>query len=129
MQRHPSQDLIQNSQQFGVVEMLWRWLFEPQLGQYYMKNRMTAFLSPLKCIDNRAANIHKYTVNELGSDVHRPKRKDVRGDWRRKRNEGVYDLYSSPNIIRVIKSRTKWAGQVAFMGEIRCSYRVLVGRT
>lgn len=94
-----------------------------------MNIRMTAFPSPLKCIDYSAANIHKYTVNGYGSDILGPKRKDVRGDWRRIRNKELYDLYSSSNIIRMIKSRTQPAGHVACMGEIRCSYTVLVGRT
>ena len=49
------------------------------------------------------------------------------GDWRRLHNEELNDLYSSPNITRVMKlRRMKWAGHVAHMGEERGAYRVLV---
>jgi hypothetical protein len=51
------------------------------------------------------------------------------GSWRKMHNDELSGLYSSPNIVRVIKSRRmKWAGHVARMGEGRGSYRVLVGR-
>jgi hypothetical protein len=57
-----------------------------------------------------------------------PKR-EKDGSWRKFRNDAFHNLYSSPNIVRVIKSRrTRWAGHVARMGEWRGVYRVLVGR-
>jgi hypothetical protein len=57
------------------------------------------------------------------------KRDGVTGEWRRLHNEELNDLYSSPNIIRVIKSRRmRWARHVERMGENRGSYRILVGR-
>jgi hypothetical protein len=47
-----------------------------------------------------------------------PKRDEVSGDWRKLRNEGLHKLYSSPNIIRMIKSRRmRWAEHVVRMGE------------
>jgi hypothetical protein len=56
-----------------------------------------------------------------------PKRNEVTEELRKLHNEEVNDLYSSPNIVRVIKSRRmKWAGHVARMEESRGVYRVLV---
>ena len=57
------------------------------------------------------------------------RRDKVTGEWRRFHTEELFDLYSSPNIVWVIKSRRmKWAGHVARMGEERGVYRVLVGK-
>ena len=58
-----------------------------------------------------------------------PKRDEVTGEWRKLHNEELNDLYSSPDVIQVIKSRRiKWAGHVAHMGERSGAYRVLVGK-
>jgi len=58
-----------------------------------------------------------------------PRRDEVTGEWRRLHNKELNDLYSSPNIVQVIKSRRmRWAGHVARIGEEREVYRVLVGK-
>jgi hypothetical protein len=54
----------------------------------------------------------------------------VTREWRKLHNEELNDLYSSSNIVRMIKSRRlKWAGHVAPTGERRGVYRVLVGKS
>jgi hypothetical protein len=58
-----------------------------------------------------------------------PKSDKVTGERRKPHNEELHDLYSSPNIVRVIKSITiRWTGQIAGLGEERSVYRVLVGK-
>jgi hypothetical protein len=58
-----------------------------------------------------------------------PKWEEVTRGWRRRHNEELHNLYASPNIFRVIKSRKmRWAGGVACIVEVRNAYRVFVGK-
>ena len=67
--------------------------------------------------------------NRVLRKIFGPRRDEVTGEWRRLHNEELNDLYSSPNIVRVIKSRRiRWGGHVARMGEERGVYRVLLGK-
>jgi hypothetical protein len=66
--------------------------------------------------------------NRVLRRIFGPKREED-GSWRKLHNDELHSLYSSPNIVRMIKlRRVRWAGHVARMGEGRGVYRVFVGR-
>ena len=71
----------------------------------------------------------KVFENRVLRRVFGPKRDEIAGKWRKLHNEELNDLYCSPYIVRVIKSRRmRWAGQVARVGERRRAYKLLVGK-
>jgi hypothetical protein len=77
----------------------------------------------------REAHRLRVFVNRVLRRLFGPKRGEVTGDWRKLHNEELHKLYSSLNIIRMIKSRRlRWAGHVARMREKRNPYRILVGK-
>jgi hypothetical protein len=64
------------------------------------------------------------------NNVFLSKRDEVTGEWRKLHNEELYDLYCSPNIVRVITSRRmRWVGNVVCMGAGRDMYKVFGGET
>ena len=71
-------------------------------------------------VNNTILNFNIYVLD---------RRDEVSGEWRKLHNEELNDLYSLPNIVRVVKSRRMgWAGHVARMGEDRGVHSVLVGK-
>ena len=71
----------------------------------------------------------RVSENRVLRRIFGPKGDEVTGEWRKLHNEKLNVLYSSLNIVRVVKSRRmRWAEHVARMGEGRGVYRVLVGR-
>jgi hypothetical protein len=66
--------------------------------------------------------------NRVLRRIFEPKGDEVTGEWRRLHNKELYALYSSPNIIRVIKSKTEMGRTCSAYGERRGAYRILVGK-
>ena len=79
--------------------------------------------------DNEGGSRLRGFENRVLRRIFGPKRDEVTGEWRKLHNEELNDLYSSQNLVRVIKSRRiRCSGHVACMGERRGVYRVLVGK-
>jgi hypothetical protein len=73
--------------------------------------------------------LNVFWENRVLTRIFGPKRDEITGEWGSQHNKELYVLYSSPNIIRVIKSRKlRWVDHVTRMGERRNVYRVLVGK-
>jgi hypothetical protein len=73
---------------------------------------------------------HKLRVfeNRVLRRIFGPKKGGVTGGWRKLHNEELHNFYSSPSIIRIIKSRMRWVGHLAQMGEKRNVCNLLVGK-
>jgi hypothetical protein len=79
--------------------------------------------------DFKPDQIFSVDLNRMLTRIFGPKRGGVTGEWRKLHNEELRDLYSSPGIIRIIKSRRmRWAGNVTRMWKKMNTYRLLVGK-
>jgi hypothetical protein len=66
--------------------------------------------------------------NRVPRRIFGPKRDEMTGDWRKLHNEKLHNLYSSPNLIRMVKStRMRWNGHVARIAEKKNPYSILMG--
>jgi hypothetical protein len=71
----------------------------------------------------------RVSENRVLKKMYRPARNEIIGEWRRMHKEKLHDLYSSPNITRVMKYRKiRWARYVTRMGESRSAFRALGGK-
>jgi hypothetical protein len=64
--------------------------------------------------------------NSVLRRMFEPKRDDLKGGWRRTRNEDLYNLYSLPDIMMIKSNRMRWAEHVARMGEMKNTYKLFV---
>jgi hypothetical protein len=79
------------------------------------------------CLTLREEHRLRVFENRVLKRIFGPKRDEMTGEWRKLHNEELRDLDSSPNIIRIIKSRKmRWAGQIVRMGKKRNAYRLLM---
>ena len=111
---------------FVLLFLLLLRLRENMLHQHFTVSRSND--SSISINASISAIIVRVFENRVLRRIFGPKRDEVTREWRRLHIKELNDLYSSNNIVRVIKSRRRrWAGHVACMGERRGVYRVLVG--
>jgi hypothetical protein len=80
-----------------------------------------------RCETHKRKNRLRVFENRVLRRIFGPKRKEVAGSWRKLHNVELHNLYTSPNIIRVIKSRrVRWVRYVACVGEMKNAYAFLV---
>jgi hypothetical protein len=80
-------------------------------------------------LTEREENRPRVFDSRLLTKIFGPKRNEVMGGWRQLHNEELYDLYSAPSIITIIKlSRMRWVGHEVQVGEKRNMYRLMAGK-
>jgi hypothetical protein len=98
-----------------------------------LNSKTTFILEIILVLDDIALTLkeeHRLGVfeNRVLRRIFGPNRDEMTGEWRKLHNEELHDLYSSPNIIRIIKARMRWVGHVTQMQEKRNTYWLLVGK-
>jgi hypothetical protein len=93
------------------------------------RNNVKGRLSPVLFNDEKHRRKVRVFENRLLKRIFGPKGDEIVGNWRKLHNTELHNLYTSPSIIRMIKSRRmRRAGNVSRTGEKRNTYRILVGK-
>jgi hypothetical protein len=115
----------------GLVIILYNYILKGTPYCVYKTIILPAVLYGCETWSPTSREEHRFRVfvNRVLRRIFGTKRNEVTGGWRKLHNEELHGLYSSPSIVRVIKTRRmRWAGHVARMAEVRGVYNILVGR-